>query len=150
MVSLYTAWMYLVKLNLVTEYSSMFALGFKQGSSSICCCNETSPMTGQNVGFIFTCTSLNLSYPVLHGVSLQQHLLLGGWYNKRMRSLQFASSNWITLPLLCTRTPLVWCCDRFNHSSRQVKPNPVDLVMEDFAITLCWLVENEVTNVISN
>ena len=61
------------------------------------------------------------------------------------RLLRFASevitsdsSNWFTLLLLCTRDPLVLCCDRFNCGSRQVKRDQVDLVTEDYDITLCW------------
>ena len=46
------------------------------------------------------------------------------------------SSNWITLLLLCTSTPLVSCCDRFDHGSRQVTRDPVELVPVDYDITL--------------
>ena len=38
--------------------------------------------------------------------------------------------------LLYTSAPLVLCYDRFNHGSRLVKCDPVDLVMEDYDITL--------------
>ena len=48
------------------------------------------------------------------------------------------SSNWIMLLLLCTSAPLVLCCDRFDRGSRQVKRDPVDLVTEDYDITLRW------------
>ena len=44
------------------------------------------------------------------------------------------SSNWITLLLLCTSAPLVLCCDRFDHGSRQVKRDLVNLVTEDYDI----------------
>ena len=47
-------------------------------------------------------------------------------------------NNWITLLLLCTKAPLVLCCDWFDRGSRQVKGDPVDLVMDDYDITLCW------------
>ena len=42
------------------------------------------------------------------------------------------SSNWITILLLCTSSPLVLCCDRFDHGLRQVKSDPVGLVTEDY------------------
>ena len=48
------------------------------------------------------------------------------------------SSNWIKLLLLCTSAPLVLCCDRFDHGSRQVKRDPVGVVTEDYDITLSW------------
>ena len=41
------------------------------------------------------------------------------------------------LLLLCTSAPLVLCCDWFNRGSRQVKHEPVDLVMEDYDVSLC-------------
>ena len=41
------------------------------------------------------------------------------------------SSYWFTLLLLCISAPLVFCCDQFDQGSRQVKCEPVDLVMED-------------------
>ena len=47
------------------------------------------------------------------------------------------SSNWFTLLLLCTNAPLVLYCDRFDRGSRQVKREPVDLVMEDYDVSLC-------------
>ena len=47
------------------------------------------------------------------------------------------SSNWFMLLLLCTSTPLVLGCDRFDHGSKQVKRKLVDLVMEDYDILLC-------------
>ena len=47
------------------------------------------------------------------------------------------SSNWFTLLLLCTSAPLVLCCDRFDHGSRQEKCELVDLVMEDYDVSLC-------------
>ena len=46
------------------------------------------------------------------------------------------SSNWFTLLLLCTSAPLVLYCDRFDRGSRQVKSEPVDLLMEDYDISL--------------
>ena len=42
------------------------------------------------------------------------------------------------LLLLCTSAALVLCCDQFDRGSRQVKRDPVDLVMEDYDITLRW------------
>ena len=42
-----------------------------------------------------------------------------------------------TLLLLCTSAPLVLCCDRFDHGSRQVRREPVDLVMMDYDTSLC-------------
>ena len=51
------------------------------------------------------------------------------------------NSNWITLLLLCTSAALVLCCDLFNHGSRQLKRDPVDLVMDDHHIPLCWQVD---------
>ena len=50
--------------------------------------------------------------------------------------MSYRVSNWITLLLLCIRTPLLLCYDRFDRGSRQVKRDPVDLVTEDFDITL--------------
>ena len=49
------------------------------------------------------------------------------------------SSNWFTLLLLhvCTSTPLVLCCDQFDRGSRQVKQEPIDLVTDDYDVTLC-------------
>ena len=44
------------------------------------------------------------------------------------------SSNWFTLLLLCTSAPLVLYCDRFDRGSRQVKREPVDLLMEDYDV----------------
>ena len=46
------------------------------------------------------------------------------------------SSNWFTLLLLCTSAPLVLYCDRFDRGSRQVKRGPVDLLMEDYDVSL--------------
>ena len=50
------------------------------------------------------------------------------------------SNTWIMLLLLCTSGLLVLCCDRFNHGSRGVKRDSLDLVMEDhdIMISLCW------------
>ena len=42
------------------------------------------------------------------------------------------------LLLLCTSAPLVLCCDRFDRGSRQAKRDPVDLVTQDYDITLHW------------
>ena len=42
------------------------------------------------------------------------------------------------LLLLCTSAPLVLCCDWFDHGSRWIKRDPVDLVIEDYDIPLCW------------
>ena len=47
------------------------------------------------------------------------------------------SSKWIMLVLLCTSAPLVLCYDWFNHGSRQVKHDPVDLVTVDYYTALC-------------
>ena len=47
------------------------------------------------------------------------------------------SSNWFTLLLLCTSAPLVLYCDRFDRGSRQVKREPVDMVTEDYDVSLC-------------
>ena len=44
---------------------------------------------------------------------------------------------WFTLLLLCTSAPLVLCCDQFSCGLRQVKLKPVDLVMEDYDVSLC-------------
>ena len=46
------------------------------------------------------------------------------------------SSKWFKLLLLCTSAPLVLCCDQFDCGSRQVKREPVDLVMEDYDVSL--------------
>ena len=46
------------------------------------------------------------------------------------------SSNWFTLLLLCTSAPLVLYCDRFDRGSRQVKRELVDLLMEDYDVSL--------------
>ena len=46
---------------------------------------------------------------------------------------------WIMLQLLCTSASLVLCCDQFDPGSRQVKHDSVDLLMEDYDITLHWL-----------
>ena len=48
------------------------------------------------------------------------------------------SSYWISLRLLCTSAPVVLCYDWFNRVSGQIKCDPVNLVMEDFHINLCW------------
>ena len=48
------------------------------------------------------------------------------------------SSNRITLLLLCISAPLVLRCDQFDRGSRQVKRDLVDLVTEDYDITLRW------------
>ena len=47
------------------------------------------------------------------------------------------SSNWFMLFLLCTTVPLVLCGDRFDCGSKQVKPEPVDLAMEDYDVSFC-------------
>ena len=47
------------------------------------------------------------------------------------------SSNWFTLLLLCTSAPLVLYCDRFDRGSRQVKREPVDMVTENYDVSLC-------------
>ena len=39
--------------------------------------------------------------------------------------------------MLCTSAPLVLYCDRFDRGSRQVKREPVDLVTEDYDVSLC-------------
>ena len=46
------------------------------------------------------------------------------------------SSNWFTLLLLCTSAPLVLYNDRFDRGSRQVKREAVDLLMEDYDVSL--------------
>ena len=46
------------------------------------------------------------------------------------------SSNWFTPLLLCTSASLVSCCNQFDRGSRQVKHEPVDLVMEDYDVSL--------------
>ena len=46
------------------------------------------------------------------------------------------SSNWFTLLLLCNSAPLVLYCDRFDRGSRQVKREPVDLLMDDYDVSL--------------
>ena len=46
-------------------------------------------------------------------------------------------SNWFTLLLLYNSAPLVLCCDRFDHGSSQVKREPVELVTEDYDVSLC-------------
>ena len=46
------------------------------------------------------------------------------------------SSNWFTLLLLCTSAPLVLYCDRLDRGSRQVKREPVDLLMENYDVSL--------------
>ena len=46
-------------------------------------------------------------------------------------------SNWFTLLLLCTSAPLVWCCDRFDCGSSQVKREPLHLVTKDYGASLC-------------
>ena len=40
------------------------------------------------------------------------------------------------LLLLCTSAALDLCCDRFDHGLRQVKHEPVDLVTEDYDVSL--------------
>ena len=47
------------------------------------------------------------------------------------------SSNWFTLLLLCTSAPLVLYCYRFGRGSRPVKREPVDLLLEDYDVSLC-------------
>ena len=49
------------------------------------------------------------------------------------------TSNWITLLLLCTSAPSLLYCDYFVTGSglRQVKREPVDLVTEDYDVSLC-------------
>ena len=56
------------------------------------------------------------------------------------------SSNWITLLLLCTSAPLVLCCDRFDRCSTRVKHEPVDLIKEDYDVSLCQLIKNTCTH----
>ena len=51
------------------------------------------------------------------------------------------NSNWITLLLLYISAPLVLCCDRLNCGLRQVKRDLVDLVIEDYDLTLRWWIE---------
>ena len=41
-----------------------------------------------------------------------------------------------SLLLLSISAPLVLCCDRFDRGSRQVKRDPVDLVTEDYDLSL--------------
>ena len=45
-------------------------------------------------------------------------------------------SIWITLLLLGTSAPFVLYCDWVDRGSRQIKRDPVDLVMDDYDITL--------------
>ena len=47
------------------------------------------------------------------------------------------SSNWFMLLLLCTSALLVLYGDRFDRGSSQAKHEPVDLVMEDYDVSLC-------------
>ena len=47
------------------------------------------------------------------------------------------SSNWFTLLLLFTSALLVLCCDPFNRGSIKVKHEPVNLVIEDYIVSLC-------------
>ena len=67
-------------------------------------------------------------------------LLCEGWmiYVFSSEMIMSYSSNWITLLLLCTGTPLVLCCDRCDCGSRQIKRDLVDLVTVDYDITLHW------------
>ena len=51
------------------------------------------------------------------------------------------NSKWFTLLLLCTSALLVLGCDWFNHGSSQVKREPVDLVTEDYDLSLCQRIE---------
>ena len=57
-------------------------------------------------------------------------------------SQAYSISKWIMLVLLGTSAPLVLCCDRFHHSSRQVKSDPVNLVTEDYDISKASLVNS--------
>ena len=75
-----------------------------------------------------------------------QHMHQNPWRNfpriylltyLRVKWLRHTSS-WITLLLLCNGAPLVLCCEGFNHGSRQVKHDPVNLVTVDYDITLSW------------
>ena len=59
-----------------------------------------------------------------------------------MTSYRPPSSNWFTLLLLCTNAPLALCCDRLDRGSRQVKREPIDLVTEDYDVSLCQRVSN--------
>ena len=49
------------------------------------------------------------------------------------------STNWFTLLLLCTSTPLIFCSDQFDRGSRQVKREPFDLatLLANFTISTC-------------
>ena len=46
------------------------------------------------------------------------------------------------LLLLSTSALLVLCCDRFDSGSRQVKCDPVDLVKENYDITIRGRIEH--------
>ena len=59
------------------------------------------------------------------------------------------SSNWFTLLMLCPTVPLVSCGDRFDCGSRQVKPQPVDLAMEDYDVSLCQQIRSMVISHLS-
>ena len=73
---------------------------------------------------------------ILDGVVLFSVLLFAS------KVIKSHSSNCIAQLLLCTSASLVMCCDRFDLGSRQVKCDSVDLVTEDYDITLCWQIDS--------
>ena len=50
-------------------------------------------------------------------------------------------SDWFTLLLLCTNATLILCYYWFDHGSSQVKRELVDLVMEDYDVSVCQQIE---------
>ena len=51
------------------------------------------------------------------------------------------SSHWFMQLLLCASAPLVLCCDQFDRGSKQVKRESVDLVRDDYDVSLCQRID---------
>ena len=49
----------------------------------------------------------------------------------------FTTIRWQSDDIIKFSAPLVLCCDQFDRGSRQVKCEPVDLVTEDYDVSLC-------------
>ena len=87
-------------------------------------CNPWTPVVGQYLGPPFQRLDLSLLDGVTSAIRQQSDDVL-------------QLSHWFTLLLLCTSAALDLCYDWFNRGSGQAKLEPVDLVKEDYDVSLC-------------
>ena len=60
------------------------------------------------------------------------------WLLQFGNSVILSYNNLVNTSVTCTGASLVLHCDQFDHDLRQLKLDPVDLVVENYDITLSW------------